>query len=454
MEKSTSTNTSPIPSDMMTWVAMGIALCIGYLIKQLVEMLTSPLYEIPGPPTWSPFGQVSTIMKEPPGDSYIKWSEQYGGILRYVFPIYHQKVALIDPDYIKHVLVTNCTKYKKPEEGKKFLLPAIGEGLVLLEGQKHAKARKIINPAFKHSKIKELVPIFHRFAQALVEYWQSRIDNCGGQEAILEVHEDLSRVTLDIICKSAFDYECNALEDPTNEASVAFAKVLGGLDFDWTFFIPFYNYLPTPGNLKTKRVLSLCHNTINRVIKERLEKETLDEEKCLLDILLSLRDEDNNTGFTETELKDHIMTFMAAGHETTSVAIAWTLYALAGKPEIQNKARQEIYKALHQCDNITWDILDGLTYLDSVVKESLRLYSPVPVTFREALADDMIGDYFIPKGTAVTLLPPHRTRSRNYKKALSHYEAFALFKAYCFTYIVFIMITDGKSRCKADFKPV
>lgn len=76
-----------------------------------------------------------------------------------------------------------------------------------------------------------MVSIFHNFSQELVNYWQSKIDNCSDNKATVEVQDDLSRVTLDIICKCAFDYDCNALLDPYNETSAAFSKVVGGLDF-------------------------------------------------------------------------------------------------------------------------------------------------------------------------------------------------------------------------------
>ncbi|RDD40331.1 Cytochrome P450 4V2 [Trichoplax sp. H2] len=333
-------------------------------------------------------------MNEPPGDPYIQWNQQYGGIIRYSFPMYSQRIAIIDPEYTKHILVTHCSKYRKPTQTRSLLIGIIGDGLILLEGQEHARA--------------QLVPTFQSFAEVLVNYWQNEIDEHGGSKATLDVHKDLSRITLDAICKSAFDYDCNALTDKNNEVSVAFAKVLGGLTLNWTYFIPGFKYLPTPSNIEGKRALSICHGTVRKVIDEKLKKENIGEEKCLLDILLSLRDEDNNAGFTRNELQDHVMTFMSAGHETISVALAWTLYALATNPAVQEKVRQEICKVIQPGDNITWDTFDDLPYLDNVIKESLRLYPPVPMTFRQAIADDKIGEYFIPKGTMIAIIPPYR----------------------------------------------
>lgn len=73
-----------------------------------------------------------------------------------------------------------------------------------------------------------MVPVFQNFGQALIDYWQNQIDDHGGKMVTLDVHNDLTRVTLDIICKCAFNYDCNSLADENNEVSVAFTKVLGG----------------------------------------------------------------------------------------------------------------------------------------------------------------------------------------------------------------------------------
>ncbi|RDD40333.1 11-oxo-beta-amyrin 30-oxidase [Trichoplax sp. H2] len=112
-----------------------------------------------------------------------------------------QQIAVTDPEYIKHVLVTRIDNYRKPTLMKSFVVNILGEGLILIDGEKHTSARKVINPAFKYNKIKELVPIFQNIAQDLINCWQNIINEHGGQRATLDVHNVLSRTTLDIICK-------------------------------------------------------------------------------------------------------------------------------------------------------------------------------------------------------------------------------------------------------------
>ena len=94
---------------------------------------------------------------------------------------------------------------------------------------------------------------------------------------------------------------------------------------------------------------------------------------------------------------------MVAGHETTSVAMAWTLYELAKNPDIQEKVRAEINQVLCDDDELTWDTVEGLKYLENVIKESLRLHPPAYVTGRTPITDETVGGYLIPKGTDVLL---------------------------------------------------
>ena len=94
---------------------------------------------------------------------------------------------------------------------------------------------------------------------------------------------------------------------------------------------------------------------------------------------------------------------MLAGHETTSVAFAWTLYELAKNPLTQENVRAEINAVVYEGNELTWDTVEGLKYLENVIKESLRLHPPAHLTGRTPISDEIVGGYLIPKGTDVLL---------------------------------------------------
>ena len=96
-----------------------------------------------------------------------------------------------------------------------------------------------------------------------------------------------------------------------------------------------------------------------------------------------------------------VFTFMLAGHETTSVALAWTLYELAKNPLIQAKVRAEISAVLREGKELTWDTVEEFKYLENVIKESLRLHPPAHLTGRTPISDEIVGGYLIPKGTVI-----------------------------------------------------
>ncbi|EDV27468.1 uncharacterized protein TRIADDRAFT_53194 [Trichoplax adhaerens] len=342
--------------DIKACVLAILIAAISWIIHIVViKRLTSPLRKIPGPRTWSLLGNTLQLMQESAGDSHLR-----------------------------------------------FLGPIIGNGLFLLEGPTHAHYRKIINPAFKYSKIKgdvqvgvaikiidfvytkplyasnhfwfsEMMPMFQHFTDILAEKWRKEIDSKDQGKAVICVQDNLTKLTLDIICKSSFGYDCNALTDESVKISQCFNTVLQNLAVNWRNFIPMYKSLPTPDNLKIRRSLNLAHQLVDKVIEEKLqETDSIKESSCLLDSMISLKQEDNTPALTKQELHDQVMTFMLAGHETTSVALTWALYALANNPKIQIKARREIKDVLNNCDEISCEKLDELLYLGNVIKESLR----------------------------------------------------------------------------------
>jgi cytochrome P450 len=119
-------------------------------------------------------------------------------------------------------------------------------------------------------------------------------------------------------------------------------------------------------------------------------------------MLLIARDEETGQGLTDRELRDQLLTFIVAGHETTAVALGWTLYLLDRNPPIARRLRDEVDAALGDRIPTAAD-LPGLPYVRQVIEESMRLYPPVYGLIRDAKDDDVIGGYRIPARSMVLL---------------------------------------------------
>eukprot|EP01121_Diplochlamys_sp_Union-15-3_P014409 TRINITY_DN4588_c0_g2_i2.p1 TRINITY_DN4588_c0_g2~~TRINITY_DN4588_c0_g2_i2.p1 ORF type:complete len:219 (+),score=33.97 TRINITY_DN4588_c0_g2_i2:210-866(+) len=120
--------------------------------------------------------------------------------------------------------------------------------------------------------------------------------------------------------------------------------------------------------------------------------------------MISAKDDSTGTVFTDSEIFDQTITFLLAGHETTSVGIAWTLYCLSQHPDVADKVQKELSEVLAK-EELQWETLDKLNYLGNVIKETLRLYPPAPIITRDAVKDDIIKGVRIPAKTAIIMSP-------------------------------------------------
>ena len=113
--------------------------------------------------------------------------------------------------------------------------------------------------------------------------------------------------------------------------------------------------------------------------------------------------DENGRGLSDQELSDHIFTFMAAGHDTTSLAMSWTLMLLAMHQNIQKKVREEIKSVLGDSNEVKWENLNKFCYLENCINEAMRLYPSLMQFHKTACREDTVGGYFIPAGTKVMI---------------------------------------------------
>ena len=137
------------------------------------------------------------------------------------------------------------------------------------------------------------------------------------------------------------------------------------------------------------------------MIKERRSKGVSSEDNDLLGRLLAAEDPETKETISDSQLRDELITFLIAGHETTAAMICFCFYVLATHPEVEAKLKEEIDANLNG-NEPSFEDFENLHYLDLVIKETMRLYPSVSMqTTRTAVTDDKIGNYTIPKGVRV-----------------------------------------------------
>ncbi|GBB91254.1 hypothetical protein RclHR1_18400003 [Rhizophagus clarus] len=380
----------------------------------------TPLRKIPGPPSESLFfGNFKRFFTEfTDEDMQFKWIQKYGKVLKF-YGIFNQPVLLIsDTKIVQDITLNHVYDFIKPTHTLTDAIAMAGRGLVFSEGEDHKRQRKMMNPAFVHSNIKEMVPAFIRVASILKGLIEDKLSQ-GESEINLTPY--MSKATLDAIGLVGFNYEFNSLTS-SNELTDAYDSLMNPPNAALRFFINYLsNYIPFIRNLPidTNRKFNDACVIVDRVSKELIREKYKEAEngklggKDLISLLTSI----NKTlpveeKMTDDELKYQIMTFLLAGHETTSISICWALYFLAQHPHEQDLLREELVKAFPDKlkFNPTYDEINSLEYLNCVVKETLRLNPPVITISRVNTKDEVIGGYHVPKNTTmiIAILALHR----------------------------------------------
>lgn len=230
-----------------------------------------------------------------------------------------------------------------------------------------------------------------------------------GAEHPQSAYKWASRTTLDIIGLAGAGHDFHAIQNPDSELLVTYCGLFEeeGPIFFWTLIgldLPVQHILKLPvQQFKTlKKASSRIADFARDLIRDK--QKHLDkggEHRDILGVALA------SGAFTEQGLVDQLMTFLAAGHETTASSMTWSTYLLCKHPDIQSRLRAEIRNNLpspHLPDaEITAHQIDSLPYLNAVCNELLRFMSPVPMTMRTAKHDTDVCGQHIPKGTNVVI---------------------------------------------------
>jgi cytochrome P450 len=318
---------------------------------------------------------------------------KYGDIVR--FRVGPRTVHLIShPDVARQVLVRDKEAFFKIQEGTD---KKIGLGLVLGEGlltnRDHDSwfiKRRILQPVFHRRRIITMVDEIVTAGRTMLSRWEE----IYAPEDVLDVHEEMMRVTLDVITRTMFG------ADVTREAGMVGTAmtVLTRYAFAQAgnpFSVP--PWVPTRSNREFHQALETIDSVVLGLIRARLvARETGEQPRGdLLDMLLDAEDAETGERMSDQEVLDEVKTVFAAGHETTANALTWTWLLLAENPEVGEKLKAELDAVLGGRPPASAD-LPNLRYTRQVFEEALRLYPPVPALVRRVVRPTILGNYEIP----------------------------------------------------------
>ncbi|KAG9034812.1 hypothetical protein FRB95_012505 [Tulasnella sp. JGI-2019a] len=380
----------------------------GYMLYKTLTSAASKssISSLQGPKSSSTILGHMAEMVDPTPQLIDKWISTYGLTMSICTPLSVKGVYSADPSVAAYVF-NNAMNFKKPEFVKSAIYNITGPGVFAMEGEVNRKQRRVLNPAFSMAQVKQLTPTMIVKTQELKNAWINELATAT-PDSTIDVLDWLGHMALDIIGEAGFGYQFNTLHDhasgvPKNELAAAFEELLAGAAAADVIgilglFIPFVQKLPFKRNIVALNCKAVMHRIGSEIVQEK--KKDLDlakasgkadqlVEKDVLSAILRCNMQEIGAGkITDDEVLAQIATFIVAGQDSSSASITWALYRLSKSKDIQAKLRSEVLAFPN--DNPSFDELNTLTYLDWVVKETLRLDIPVPLAQRVPLTDVVI----------------------------------------------------------------
>lgn len=295
-------------------------------------------------------------------------------------------VLFFRPEHIRYILTENPSNFTNQEIAA-VLREFLGDGLLTIDGDAHRHQRRLVQPAFHKKRVEGYAQIMTQLTQEMLETWHT-----GDQFDLLPA---MQKLTLRIVAKCLFHVDVTSGVD---EMGNAFAETIsnpGALDgvLGLRIDLPFTSY---GRRMAAKRKVDAF---IYRLIDQR-RAEGRDVGDVLSMLLSAQNEEDKRSTLSDTQIRDHMMTFVMAGHETTANALTWTFYLLSQHPEKREKLLSELQRVLAG-RVLTVEDIPNLPYTEWVVSEAMRLYPPGWMQGRRAVEAFDLDGYHFPAGTMV-----------------------------------------------------
>ena len=344
----------------------------------------------PGPKGWPLLGMLPAVRRDPIG-VFMHAAQRFGEVT--YFKIGPRRGFLItNPDDVRHVLQDNARNYHKSPLYEKLRM-FLGNGLLTSEDDFWLRQRRIAQPAFHRQRMAAIAGVMAGLARDAAARWQP----LASTGRTVDVDEEMMRLTRTVVLRALLGADLGPFTATIDHAWTIINQHVGE-----SFWSLGFDTLPTPKYRRFKAARAVLRGAVDHVIAER--RRHLTDGADLLSMLMSARDEETGEAMSDDQLRVEVTTFLLAGQETTSLALTWTWYLLSQHPAVRERLEVEIDAVLDGRPPEYSD-LANLPYLRMVVDESMRLYPPAWGFSRQALADDTLGGFELPRGWLAFVIP-------------------------------------------------
>ncbi len=351
-------------------------------------------------PLQTPPGTLALLkgLRDNPVATWTRW--------HFELPIVHGqsvlgRVAVVsDPAVIRHVLVENSANYDKGGLQRRMLGGGLGTGLLLAEGAEWKAQRRALAPLFSPRHVEGFKRSMVEVADEMAERWSRLRD---GRR--IDVASEMARVTLRVLGRTVFSEAMNGPEDKFARVVSRYLDAVGKIDPLDILDMP--SWVPRLASGQTKPLIRFFEDEVSGMLAKRralLDADGAAAPRDLLTLLLEARDPETGLGLSDDDVKANLITFLIAGHETTSNALTWALFLLSEHPEAREAVEREV-DALMPDGRVDPTRVDAFVQTRAALDEAMRLYPPAASISREAIGPDMLGDVRIKARTMVVVSP-------------------------------------------------
>jgi cytochrome P450 len=301
-----------------------------------------------------------------------------------------------EPGAIQHVLLDNAANYRKDPLQVRVLSTGLKGGLLTVEGQKWRAQRRTLAPMFAMKTVNSLAPPMMRAAETLVGRWRALETG-----SVVELNNETTLLTFDMLERTIFSDALGDDPEALRTAMTQYFDTIGRIDPFDVLGLP--SFIPRLAHWRARRLLKYFNKAIDAMVARRRQQgSSSSDTPDLLTLLIEARDPQTNEPMAQDELRANILTFIAAGQETTANLITWSLFLLSQSDEWQERVAAE---AEREADTPTPKLAAQLVETTAVINEALRLYPPITAISRSAIGADEFAGQQIKRGSMVVISP-------------------------------------------------
>ncbi len=302
-----------------------------------------------------------------------------------------------DAEYVRRILLDHVANYPKSASYRNNLRPFLGDGLLVSEGEFWRRQRRLAQPAFHLRRLQAIAATMGECAARMAARWRA------GE--VVDVMAQMNAVTMEIVARTLFGADVTPDIAEVGAAMAVLQEEAGRVRLRAFFDLP--RFLVRPWRRRVREAIATLDRIVNRILAVRREAAARGDAPTddLLAMLLEARDTDTGEAMTDRQLRDELVTLFLAGHETTAIALAWTFHLLALHPEAERRLHAEVDAVLGGRPAPAFADLERMSWARMVAEETMRLYPPVYVFSRRALAEDRLGPYRVPAGAHIVISP-------------------------------------------------